>query len=170
MVFGSNFCPAGWLAADGSQQSIATYGVLYQLLGTTYGGNGVNTFQLPDLRGRSAVGAGAGAPGVASKNLGDAGGAETVTLQAYQLPRHTHSLPASTLPATHATPAAGRVLATAQNGGAYASAGTDTGTGTGTGVNLQHSLAAGQQPFSVRSPYLAMQWCIATIGIYPSQN
>ncbi|GAD24727.1 phage tail protein [Acidovorax sp. MR-S7] len=162
MLFGGSFCPQYWLPADGRLMSIAQYQVLYALLGATYGGDGQTTFALPDLRGRAAVGTGQG-PGLPNKPLGAQGGVETVALTTAQMPAHSHGLPASTEPATHATPAAGRVPATVQNGGAYASAGT--------GVPLSSIGAAGAaQPFDVRSPYLAMQWCIATEGLFPSQN
>ena len=135
--------------------------VLYTLLGTTYGGDGVNTFHLPDLRGRSTVGTGQG-PGLSNRVLGSQAGTESATLTTGNLPTHTHTMPASTQPATHATPAPGLVPATAQNGGAYASGGT--------AVPLAGGSVGSSQPFAVRSPYLAMQWCIAFLGIYPSQN
>lgn len=162
MLFGGSFCPLNWLPAEGQGLRIADYDALYSLLGTTYGGDGVNTFNLPDLRGRAAVGAGNG-PGLAPLPLGNQGGAESVTLLPQNLPAHTHSLPASTQPATHAMPASGRVLAAAQNGGAYAAGGTTVGL-QGTSVTPT------QQPISVRGPYLAMRWCIATLGIYPIQD
>ena len=160
MLFGGNFCPNGWLPADGRTLDISQNDVLYTLLGTTYGGDGVNTFHLPDLRGRSTVGTGQG-PGLSNRVLGSQAGTESATLTTGNLPTHTHTMPASTQPATHATPAPGLVPATAQNGGAYASGGT--------AVPLAGSTAGGSTPFSVRSPYLAMQWCIAVYGIYPSQ-
>lgn len=161
MLFGGNFCPNGWLPADGRTLDISQNDVLYTLLGTTYGGDGVNTFHLPDLRGRSTVGTGQG-PGLSNRVLGSQAGTESATLTTGNLPTHTHTMPASTQPATHATPAPGLVPATAQNGGAYASGGT--------AVPLAGSTAGGSTPFSVRSPYLAMQWCIAVFGIYPSHN
>ena len=162
MLFGGSFCPQGWLPADGQTLSISNYDALFALLGTTYGGDGVNTFNLPDLRGSAAVGTGNG-PGLTPQYLGYQGGAERVTLLPQNLPAHAHSLPASTQPATHATPAPGSVLAAAQNGGAYAAGGTTVGL-QGT------SVTPSQQPISVRGPYLAMQWCIATTGIYPSRD
>ena len=161
MLFGGNFCPDIWLPADGRAVSINDYEVLFTLLGTTYGGDGINTFRLPDLRGRAAVGTGQG-PNLTNRVLGSQAGAESATLTTSQLPAHTHTVPASTQPATHATPAPGRVPATAQNGGAYASSG-------GTAVPLAGGTAGGGQPFSVRSPYLAMRWCIAVDGLYPQR-
>ena len=160
MLFGGNFCPINWLPADGRTVNISEYDVLYALLGTTYGGDGQNTFQLPDLRGRAAVGQGAG-PRLTPQTLGYRAGTENATLTTNNLPAHTHTVPASTQPATHATPAPGLLPAAAQNGGAYASAGT--------AVPLAGGSVGSSQPFAVRSPYLAMQWCIAVFGIYPSQ-
>ena len=153
--------PSGWLPCDGRLLQIQSNPALFSLLGTTYGGDGVNTFHLPDLRGRSTVGTGQG-PGLSNRMLGSQAGTESATLTTGNLPTHTHTMPASTQPATHATPAPGLVPATAQNGGAYASGGT--------AVPLAGSTAGGSTPFSVRSPYLAMQWCIAVFGIYPSHN
>ena len=162
MLFGGNFCPSGWLPADGRPLNINNNAALYALLGIAYGGNGQTTFHLPDLRGHAAVGQGAG-PSLTPQTLGYRAGTENATLTTNNLPAHTHTVPASTQPATHATPALGLLPAAAQNGGAYASA------GTGTAMTLAGS-SVGSQPFAVRSPYLAMQWCIAVSGIYPSQN
>ena len=165
MLFGGSFCPMGWLPADGRTVDIAEYEVLFSLLGTTYGGDGRSTFHLPDLRGRAAVGQGAG-PGLMPQALGSRAGAESATLTTAQMPAHTHTVPASTQPATHATPAPGLLPATAQNGGAYASV---ANTSTGMAVPLAGSNTGGSQPFPVRSPYLAMRWCIAVHGLYPQR-
>ena len=161
MLFGGTFCPADyWLPADGRLLPIAGYEALYTLIGTTYGGDGVTDFGLPDLRGRTAVGQGQGF-GLGNRVMGEKAGAESATLTQNHMPAHAHTMSASTAPATHATPATGRVPATAQNGGAYAAAGGPasgpaTGSaGSGVSVNL-------------RSPYMALQWCIAVTGIFPS--
>ena len=161
MLFGGTFCPDGyWLPADGRLLPVAGYEPLYTLIGTTYGGNGVTDFGLPDLRGRTAVGQGQGF-GLGNRVMGEKAGAESATLTQNHMPAHAHTMSASTAPATHATPATGRVPATAQNGGAYAAAGGPasgpaTGSaGSGVSVNL-------------RSPYMALQWCIAVTGIFPS--
>lgn len=164
MLFGGNFCPTGWMPAQGQVLSISENNILYALLGTTYGGNGTTTFALPDLRGRAPIGAGQG-PGLSAKTVGQAGGSEAATLTAQNLPLHHHALAASAQPATHATPAAGQVLGTAQNAGIYATGGPT--------VNLAPTAVAGNPspaPFSIRNPYLAMTWCIATEGIFPTQN
>ena len=161
-----NFPPKGWALCNGQFMPINQNQAMFALLGTTYGGDGQNTFQLPDLRGRAAVGQGAG-PGLTPQTFGYRAGTENATLTTNNLPAHTHTVPASTQPATHATPAPGLLPATAQNGGAYASV---ANTSTGMAVPLAGSNTGGSQPFPVRSPYLAMQWCIAVSGIYPSQN
>ena len=155
-----HFPPKGWALCNGQFMPINQNQAMFALLGTTYGGDGQNTFQLPDLRGRAAVGQGAG-PGLTPQTLGYRAGNENATRTTTHLPAHTHTVPASTQPATHATPAPGLLPAAAQNGGAYASAGT--------AVPLAGGSVGSSQPFAVRSPYLAMHWCIAVFGIYPSQ-
>lgn len=102
-MFAGNFAPRDWLLCDGSLLSVGTYNPLFALLGTTYGGDGVNTFALPDLRGRIPVGFGQGA-GLSNYNLGQRSGTETVTLTTPNLPAHTHALMASTAVATSAHP------------------------------------------------------------------
>lgn len=162
MLFGGNYCPQGWAAADGALVSISSNSALFSLLGTTYGGDGKATFGLPNLQGRVPVGVGTG-PGLATVALGEAAGMETVTLTQANMPTHAHGITVSTEPATLAAPVANGVLAQAQNGGVYAPPGGATVALQGTTV------AGGSQPFSVRNPYLAMQWCIAVIGIYPTR-
>ena len=152
-------CPRGWLPADGRLLHLQSYTALYSLLGVSYGGDGQNTFGLPDLRGRTAVGVGQG-PGLSPLALGQHAGSERVTLTPSNLPAHMHGLPATTAAATHATPSATRILAQAQNAGLYASGGTP--------VTLAQSGVAGQgQPVPTMSPYLTIIWCIATQGTFP---
>lgn len=164
MLFGGNFCPNGWVAANGSVLSIQQNSALWSLITNTYGGDNVNTFQMPDLRSRVPVGTGTG-PGLSPVALGQVGGAETVTLTANNLPEHSHALTASTAPATHAAPAAGRVPAQAQNAGVY----RDAFAGGATVALAATSSAGAGTPLSVRNPYLGMTWCIATVGIYPTR-
>lgn len=164
MLVGYNFCPRGWAAADGSLLSIAQNTALFSLLGTQFGGDGRVTFALPDLRGRAPIGVGQG-PGLQQVLEGQTGGSENVTLLQQHMPVHTHALNASPQAATHAAPAADRLLATAQNAGTYVAAGP--------GVPLAPNsvgAAGGSQPFSVRDPYLGMRWCIALQGVFPSRN
>ena len=150
-------CPKGWLPADGRLLHIQSYTALYSLLGVSYGGDGQNTFGLPDLRGRTAVGVGQG-PGLSQLDQGEQGGNDRTTLLLPNLP--AHNLAATTVTATHAAPDATRTLAQAQNAGLYASGGTQ--------VVLGQSGVAGQsQPVPTMSPYLTIIWCIATQGAFP---
>lgn len=89
-IFTGNYTPADWLLCQGQLLAINNYAQLYSLLGIRYGGDGVTTFALPDLRSRLPVGAGQGA-GLAAYTLGQAGGSETVSLQVNNLPKHTHA-------------------------------------------------------------------------------
>ena len=150
-------CPRGWLPADGRLLHLQSYTALYSLLGVSYGGDGQNTFGLPDLRGRTAVGVGQG-PGLSQLDQGEQGGNDRTTLLLPNLP--AHNLAATTVTATHAAPDATRTLAQAQNAGLYASGGTP--------VTLAQSGVAGQgQPVPTMSPYLTIMWCIATQGAFP---
>ena len=164
MLFaGTRSCPNNWTPARGQLLPISNYETLYSLLGTAYGGDGQTTFGLPDLRARMPVGWGQG-PGLTPIDRGDQGGIESVTLTQNHLPPHNHQLLASTLPASHAAPAQGRIPAAAQNGGAYASAG-----GASVPIVATTVAGGGSEPIDVRSPTLAMTWCIAVYGIYPSR-
>ena len=154
-------CPAGWMSAEGQLLRVNQHQALFSLLGTTYGGDGVSTFALPNLRGRTAVGAGQGS-GLSSLALGQHAGSESVTLTPSNLPAHMHGLPATTAAATHATPSATRILAQAQNMGVYASGGTPIPL-------AQSAPAGGSQPIFVMSPYLSITWCIAIRGVFPSR-
>ena len=95
ILFAGNYAPAGWAFCDGSLLPIAEYTELHNAIGTTYGGDGQNTFALPDLRGRIPIHMGTG-PGLTPRTLAESGGVETVTLTVAQMPNHTHPLAAST--------------------------------------------------------------------------
>ena len=163
MLTGANFCPVGWLHAKGQILSIAQNTALFSLLGTTYGGNGQTTFALPNLSGRVPVGVGQG-PGLSNITRGQAAGTETVTLLQSQMPMHVHATntPASTQPATDATPGVGKVLAQTMNAGAYVVGTADTAVGV-----TNSGISGASQPFGIRNPYLGMTWCIALNGVYP---
>lgn len=166
-MVGFNFAPIGWLACDGSLLPIAQYDVLYALIGTTYGGDGVNTFALPDLRGRVPIHVGQG-PGLSNRVIGQTAGAEAVTLTVNQIPQHTHSAPgigqASSLPATHTDPV-GHVFAVPVDGSnAYAPSGTAAFAG-----GVTSGPAGSNQPHSNVQPSLGINFIIAYEGIFPSQ-
>ena len=163
MLVGYNFCPRGWATAEGQLLSIAQNTALFSLLGTTYGGDGLTTFALPNLSGRVPVGVGQG-PGLSNITRGQAAGTETVTLLQSQMPMHVHATntPASTQPATDATPGVGKVLAQTMNAGAYVVGTADTAVGV-----TNSGISGASQPFGIRNPYLGMTWCIALNGVYP---
>jgi microcystin-dependent protein len=169
---GWNFAPRGYAYCNGQAQSISQNTALFSLLGTTYGGNGQTTFNLPDLRGRSMINPGQG-PGLSNYVLGQAGGTENTTLISSNLPAHNHSLAVSDTKSTLQAPPAGGVF-----GRGADSAGTIVPliylpAGTAPNVTLAPTsvgLTGGNQPFNNLSPYLAVSIVIATQGIFPSRN
>jgi microcystin-dependent protein len=112
-MFAGNYAPQGWAFCDGSTKSIMDYQELFSLIGAAYGGDGVTTFKVPDLRGRLPVGVGA-LTGGSNYVLAQTGGQEAVTLTEAQMPAHSHQLTASTAPATTGNPA-GNLLAQSVN-------------------------------------------------------
>ncbi|MEJ5027687.1 MULTISPECIES: phage tail protein [unclassified Comamonas] len=165
-MFGFGRVPNGWFACDGSLQSIAEYEVLYTLLGTTYGGDGMSTFAVPDLRGRLPIHQGSG-PGLSPRVIGQTVGTETVTLLASQMPAHTHAVGVSTAAATSQTPASDKVLAAISGDALYATevAGDPIAT-----YPQAVTAAGGNEPHDNAMPTLAVSFCIAWAGIFPSQG
>jgi len=165
MMFAGNFPPKGWAFCDGQLLSIAQNTALFSLIGTYYGGNGVVTFALPDLRSRVPMHAGgSGGPGLTQRFLGEQGGTESVTLLAAQMPMHTHSLQVDTANGTTSSPNAALLARDPAGTPAY-------------GVNTTGALAAtaiasagGNQPHENMQPFLAINYCIALEGIYPPRN
>jgi microcystin-dependent protein len=160
-VFPYNFVPRGWSACNGQLLPISQNTALFSLLGTTYGGDGRSTFALPDLRGRFPMGAGQG-PGLSDRVNGEQVGSETVTLTTAQMPQHNHALLATS--AANTTNPSGAALANvATNGAAYRTPGVLAASGS--------SLASvgGNQPHENRQPALALTFCIAMQGIFPSR-
>ncbi|MCC6536130.1 MAG: phage tail protein [Bryobacterales bacterium] len=159
MCVGFSYAPTGWAICQGQLLPIAQNEALFSLLGNTYGGDGQTTFGLPDLRGRMPVGMGA-APGLSAYNLGQAAGAETVTLTAANLPAHTHPLLATSADQNDATPANSYYAA----GGAFQTAANAT-------MNAQMMAGVGgSQPHENRQPVLGINWIIALEGIYPTRS
>jgi microcystin-dependent protein len=162
-AFGFSFSIQGWAFCDGSLLSIAENSPLFALIGTTYGGDGVQTFGLPDLRGRSAIHSGQGS-GLSNFTLGQNGGTENATLIANNLPPHNHAISVSvnTANGEEATPT-GILAASAGSYSEDVTAGAKLG-----GVSEQ---SVGQnQPFAIRKPYLGVNYSIALEGIFPSRN
>lgn len=161
-LFGGSYAPLGWLACEGQLLPIAQYDVLFSLLGTTYGGDGISTFALPDLRGRLPIHQGTG-PGLSTHVMGEMGGSEQVTLTAAQMPAHRHTMQASTRRATVGRAASDGLLATATApiyGPPPASTTLEASALNAIGQGLPHD----NMP-----PFLALSFIIATEGIYPSR-
>lgn len=161
-MFGGNFAPVGWLFCDGQVLPIAENEALFQLIGTTYGGDGQQTFALPDLRGRVPLHQGQG-PGLTSRTLGEAEGAETVTLSLQQMPAHAHPL-AATGAATISTPQNMRYGARADHV-TYLDTMPTAAFAAGA-----HVPAGGSQPHNNVMPSLCVNFIIALSGIFPSQS
>ena len=163
MIVGANFCPQGWAQAAGQLLPISQNTALFSLLGTQFGGNGQTTFALPDLRGRTAIGAGQG-PGLTDRTIGEQGGAESVALTQAEMPAHTHGAGATTLPANVTSPA-GALPARKSRTVLYR-----TGSSADTALAPDAvGISGGGQPHDNMPPFTAMTWCIALQGIYPSR-
>lgn len=161
-LFAGNFAPNGWAFCRGQLLSIAENEVLFQLIGTTYGGDGQITYALPDLQGRAPVHQGQG-PGLSQRVIGQTGGSESVTLTAAQMPAHTHTQMATKAAAQVAAGPSGSVLAATT----IALYGIDPPT-TPMGAGAI-AAAGGGQPHDNMAPFLAMNYIISLYGIFPSQ-
>ena len=166
IAVGFNFAPDGWHICDGSLLQISQYETLFNLIGTTYGGDGQATFGLPDLRGRAVVGMGQG-PGFLPYTLGQPGGAESVTLASGQVGSHAHALAGGgdgdglrrRGPRSFSGRRRRRTRFTRHPGRAPRSP-------------AQRCLraSAARLPHENRQPSLAITYIISLFGIYPSQN
>jgi microcystin-dependent protein len=157
-MFAGNFAPAGWQFCEGQLLPISENETLFQLIGTTYGGDGQSTFALPDLRGRLPIHQGNGFI------LAETGGAEEITLTVSQTPAHSHPLLASPDFAQESNPQ-GKVYARAASVDAYLL--TPTGPYTSMNPSLIASVG-GSQPHSNFQPYLCVDFIISLFGIFPS--
>jgi microcystin-dependent protein len=205
-AYGFQFAPRNFAFCNGATLGISQNSALFALLGTTFGGNGQTTFQLPSLGGRTAIGQGQSA-GTSQYVMGEVGGTENTTLTQLQMPMHTH-IAATTVTPTYTAPTVSVMMngvnrpsaRQAAPGGAMLTGGIDSVNNnalnnyclpsSGTAVALASesctttvsggsvtatagttiSTAGGSQPFSIQSPYLAINYCICTVGIFPSRN
>ncbi|WP_448698500.1 phage tail protein [Mucilaginibacter sp. AW1-3] len=173
-VVSFNYAPVNWHICDGSLLSVNTYQALFSLIGTTYGGDGVTTFGIPDLRGKFIISQGQGT-GRTNRVLGSKGGSEGVALAASELPAHTHTVSVATNTANAATAS-----------GNYLAAPVDLTNDTNTLLWYLPNTAANQtvvplDPSSVgtvgsgyahenRMPFMALTYIIALQGEYPQQQ
>ena len=168
-IFAGNFAPAGWMFCEGQLLPISENEVLFQLIGTTYGGDGQSTFALPDLRGRIPIHQGNGFI------LAETGGAEEITLTVNQIPQHTHTLKGPTVVALgsnagNSSDPAGNYPAISPGKNLYSKTGREN-------VNMANQALAnssvlsptgGSQPHNNMQPYLAVNYIISLFGIFPS--
>jgi microcystin-dependent protein len=155
-MFGGNFAPVGWNFCDGTVLPIADYTTLYNLIGTTYGGNGTTTFRLPDLRGRLPIHQGSGFV------IGAKGGVERVKLTVEEIPAHTHAAGAQSAGGSSSSP----------SGAVWAGSNVDEYSTNSSNATM-HSRAIGETGGSHHHnnimPYLCVNFIISLFGIYPSQ-
>lgn len=189
-LFAFNYIPSGsgWMACEGQILQVNTYQALFALIGNIYGGDGKTTFALPDLRGKVIIGDGKSSASGITRNVGDKGGAESVTLTANNLPAHTHSITASTTMsatgdlkvynnnATSSDPTVSIAVASKTSGGAMMLSQTATTTVLkGAITNIQGvfppntNTTGANVPMNVMQPYTVLKYCIATTGIYPQR-
>ncbi len=174
-VFGGNFAPLNWALCNGQLMPISGNEALFTLIGTTYGGDGVNNFALPDFRSRVAIHAGQG-NGLSSFVLGQSGGNESIILSNGQLASHTHVIVsvagknpgASTSSTNNVNIPTNNVPAIIPNIQAYES--TGAATMLPTSVSAQSGITGSSQPLNILSPFQAINYIICVAGIFPSRN
>jgi microcystin-dependent protein len=167
-IFAGNFAPVGWVLCDGRLLSISENDALFALVGTTYGGDGINTFAVPDLRGRLPIGQGNGT-GLSPRVIGEQFGVESVTLLTQQMPSHNHTLNASTTaPSTSPSPAA-TVFAHSDVDNIYVSPPPDSPVPQTMNATTVQTAGA-TLPHNNIMPTTAINYILCTAGIFPSHN
>ncbi|MGE5233689.1 MAG: phage tail protein [Acidobacteriota bacterium] len=159
-MFAGNFAPAGWMFCEGQLLPISEYETLFNLIGTTYGGDGQSTFGLPDLRGRVPLHLGNGF------TLAETGGVETITLTVSQIPAHSHPFLATTNQASDANPG-GKTAGVSASATASPYGADNPLTALAAG---SISAVGGSQPHDNFQPYLCVDFIISLFGIFPSQT
>ena len=161
-VFPFNFAPEGWALCNGQLLPISQNAALFSLLGTQFGGDGKSNFSLPNLQGSVPINQGSGA-GLTEREMGEVGGAPTVTLTVAEIPKHSHAVDCAAT-GTNDDPL-DAVFAGSQAGDAYAPPGTM--------VNMNAAAVAqagGSQPHNNMPPFLVLNFCISLKGIFPSRS
>jgi microcystin-dependent protein len=170
-MFAGNFAPRGFMLCQGQTLPIQQYAALFSILGTTYGGNGTTTFNLPDLRGRAPIGQGQGL-GLSMITLGESAGVENASILAANMPAHNHLINVSTSNGNQKL-AQNNFLATANDGNRQANQYPAYETAATTGATLAAGAvtsAGGSTPVAIRNPFLGINYIIAVQGIFPSRN
>ena len=161
-MFAGNFAPAGWMFCDGAQLPISENEALFQLIGTTYGGDGESNFNLPNLQSRIPIHMGNGPDGV-NYQLAEMAGTEEVTLTTQQIPNHTHPFTASTNIANQPNPG-GQILGETGGGARMLIEGSPNAAMAPQSVTP----VGGSQPHTNLQPYLCINYIISLFGIFPS--
>lgn len=194
LPFGFDFPPVDWATCNGQTLSVSQYQALFALIGINYGGNGVQSFNLPDLRGRMPIGFGSG-PNLPVYDIGDMSGAANVMLTSSQMPTHNHTVlanPANPQAAGNlqvavqvagtasapliAPTATNNVLGASGTGQASAAIWSNAMTGpvniAGVSINTNAVVgtAGSNLPVEVMNPFLAINFCIAVNGLFPSRQ
>lgn len=163
-LFGGNFGPNGWMLCQGQTLPISEYDVLFNLIGTTYGGDGQETFSLPNLQGRLPVHMGKGPALSQTYIIGEPFGTESVTITPQQTPQHTHSFLASTAGGSTTNPQ-DMVLGSPPSITMF----LRDSPGTALPVQMVQPMG-GSQPHENRMPILAVNYIISLFGVYPSPS
>lgn len=166
-IFAGNYAPSGWAFCAGQVIPISQNTPLFSLVGTTYGGDGISTFGLPNLIDRAPmhIGGSQPGPGLSTHYLGEMGGAPTVTLLTSEMPAHTHLANCSTLPANNPSPANAVWAAGSGRRGAetYASP-------LGSAIAMPGTVIGGSQPHNNMPPFLGLTFIIALQGVFPPRS
>ena len=165
VIFGFTFAPRNFAFCNGQLQAISQNEALFAILGTTYGGDGVQTFALPNLQERGVMNWGQG-PGLSNRVLGEQDGVSTVTLTVAQIPQHNHVLNGATGGTPAGVPTSQSFFGASGPGQAY----TDTTTNLVAMEPRNIGSTGGSQAHENMQPYLALNFCIALFGIFPSRN
>jgi len=166
-IFPFNFAPKGWAFCDGQLLPISQNTALFSLLGTVYGGDGKSTFALPDLQGSVPMHPGQG-PGLSLFDLGQIGGAETITLLQSEIPAHTHGVGRALNDAGNSITPVNSVWAQSAAGRGGAALYKE-GSPTGPVNNQSLNVAGGGLPHNNMQPYLTLNFCIALQGVFPAR-
>lgn len=172
IMFGGNFPPSGWMFCSGQILPISENDVLFNLIGTTYGGDGQSTFALPNLQSRIPIHQGQGS-GLSNYVIGQASGTEAVTLTTNQIPQHTHVPLANSNPGTNSVASSATILSTENStaqGGGNAFTYVPAGNPQAQMSNASIALTGGNLSHENVQPILAINYCISLFGIYPSPN
>lgn len=172
-MFAGSFAPAGWMQCQGQLLPISEYETLFNLIGTTYGGDGEETFGLPNLSGRIPVHQGTGG-GLSTYNIGETAGVESVTLTTQQIPQHNHPVVVLSAAGNSAKPTVGNSILAQQSaqvpggGQLFCYAPHDAANQTNMAPSTVNNIG-GSQPHENMQPILVMTYIIALFGVFPTQ-